>query len=440
MNSTRNAPGTGKTFGPYRLVQLLGQGGMAKVWMAQKNEASGMLPRFAVKVIHDHLSGQERFQDLFQREARIHVGLNHPNLVKAFEVVREGDRLALVMELLDGSLDNVTAKWTPEQVAEMIRQAAFALDYLHHPPEKETRSPLIHRDLSPSNLLLDCFGTLKIGDFGIARLSYSSGLTAFTPGKPFYMAPEQFEGQVTSASDIYSLGVVALEKWKGRELFRGEQKRETRHERTLEALESLTAIHEELVGLLREMLQNDPKSRPTAARIVERLSAPHWKGDALALKGMVAKRNRSLTTPSASPVSSTPVMGIGKPPKMEAPKNEVTPTGKRLRFPVLGLILVVVAFFLFLSVRWGQNESEAPLTGFGSVVETVTPEMYDALVVVSAKTRHDVFLDGKPVGVTPVNLRLPVGRHVVAVRKGDQPMRSKTFVAVRGANAELYFK
>ncbi len=436
MSGTRHEPGTGKRFGPYLLEKRLGQGGMAGVWLACKEDASGLFPRFALKIIHDHLSGQERFQELFRREARIHIGLNHPNLVKAFEVVQSGERLALVMERMDGSLETVTAKWKPDQVAEIVRQSAFALDYLHHPPEKETRSPIVHRDLSPSNLLLDGFGTVKIGDFGIARLSYSSGLTVHTPGKPMYMAPEQFEGQETAASDIYSLGVVALEAWKGENSPQIQEVGTSRHDLFTECLNELTSEHEKLVELLRSMLDPDPTCRPTAAEIVTELSGKDWHPGAFVLKGLVGTRNEPRVTPSAAP---TRVMQGGA---LDFAPEKETPSGTTTRFrPFLFLLIAaIVGLFAFLVLNVALYDAPEETPGFGPVAETPVPFVEDALVVISAKTKHEVFLDGQPAGVTPLKLRIPAGRHVVGVRKGDGPLEERPIVAVRGANAEVYFK
>jgi serine/threonine protein kinase len=212
-NPTRAASGifdlTGKTLGKYRLVEKLGQGGMAQVYKAYQPD----LDRYvAVKVLHPQLTGDAEFAARFRNEARAIAALEHPHIVRVYDFDAEGDLAFLVMECLDGvslkkrlrDLDCRGERMELIEAARIVGALADALDYAHH-------RGLVHRDLKPSNVILADAERPVLTDFGIARIvdetvvSESGGAL----GTPAYMSPEQGRGEPGDArSDIYSLGVL----------------------------------------------------------------------------------------------------------------------------------------------------------------------------------------------------------------------------------------
>ena len=200
---------TGTTLGKYRLVEKLGQGGMAQVYKAYQPD----LERYvAAKVLHPHLTGDEEFAARFRHEAKAIAALEHPNIVRVYDFDTDDGRVAfLVMEYLSGTslkarlrdLNLLHAQMEFAEAARIIAALADALDYGH-------RRGVIHRDVKPSNVILTSDGRPVLTDFGIARILDATVITGSgTVGTPAYMSPEQGKGEPGDArSDIYALGVV----------------------------------------------------------------------------------------------------------------------------------------------------------------------------------------------------------------------------------------
>lgn len=189
----------------YQLVERIGVGGMGEVFRS----ADGL----AVKRILPHLARDRRFLDLFLSEVRVVSQLVHPNIVR---IVDFGEDF-LAMELVDGVDLRAVPSLPPGLVALVGVQAARALHYAHTARDRSGRSlRVVHRDVSPHNVLVSRAGEVKLIDFGIARAT--EGL----PGKVAYLAPEVAEGgEATPLSDQFSLGVVLWEQLTGRRLFKG---------------------------------------------------------------------------------------------------------------------------------------------------------------------------------------------------------------------------
>src|SRR3954467_11080934 len=204
----------------YRVVRHVANGGMASVWEAHDQ----LLGRsVAVKLLASHLSEDERARRRFQREARAAAGLSsHPNVATIYDVGEHEGRTFMVMELLTGGTvaDNIRAgeDIPPATALRWLRDAAGALDAAH-------AQDVVHRDVKPSNMLLDEHGRLAIADFGIARLALEDQLTATGTvlGTAAYISPEQAVGDpATASSDLYALAVVAYELLTGQRPFQAE--------------------------------------------------------------------------------------------------------------------------------------------------------------------------------------------------------------------------
>jgi hypothetical protein len=197
--------GTDLLGGRYRLESLAGRGGMALVFRAWDE----LLERpVAVKVLAENLAADEAFVSRFRLEARSAARLCHPNIVQVFDACEEDGRHAIVMEYVAGPTlaEELTARGTlpPDEVIEVGLEVCAGLRYAHD-------AGLVHRDLKPANLLRTPEGTVKIADFGIARLRDGAGLTqtGSIMGTAPYIPPEVAAGEDAGpAGDVYSLGAA----------------------------------------------------------------------------------------------------------------------------------------------------------------------------------------------------------------------------------------
>ncbi|WP_394822241.1 serine/threonine-protein kinase [Pendulispora albinea] len=218
----------------YTLFRELASGGMATVYLARIHGAAGFGRTVAIKRLHPHLASDEELVTSFVDEARLAACIHHPNVVPTLDVVARDGELFLVLEYVTGEslagLLRASAKLgetIPVPISLFI--ATGMLNGLHaaHEAKDEKGDPihLVHRDVSPQNIIVGIDGIARVLDFGIAkaanRLSQSTN-GGVLKGKIPYMASEQLVGVVTRQTDIYSAGVVLWEMLTGRGLFRGE--------------------------------------------------------------------------------------------------------------------------------------------------------------------------------------------------------------------------
>src|SRR5262245_31014991 len=207
----------GQTFGPFVIEKALGSGAMGAVYRARYKKDNR---KMALKIISLGLIGNETSRARFDREASILKQLNHPNIVGFFGAGRSQGTPYYAMEFIEGeSLDHVMNRRGRLTWEEVIQLGGQLCDALQHAHEKG----IIHRDLKPSNLMILPDRTIKLTDFGIAKDTDVTALTAAncTVGTAAYMSPEQCRGEktLTAKSDLYSLGVVFFELLTGRKPF-----------------------------------------------------------------------------------------------------------------------------------------------------------------------------------------------------------------------------
>jgi serine/threonine-protein kinase len=219
------------TLGRYQLLSRLAVGGMAEVYLARQGELSGFKTLVVVKKVLPHLAVKPDFIAMFLDEARIASMLDHPNVVRITEVGRTESEYFLAMELVQGKplaaiLQQGERAKTPLPHGLGALIVANAAAGLHHAHELSDASGrllgLVHRDVSPQNIMVSFEGSVKVIDFGIARALGRLGDTSSgsLKGKLGYMAPEQARGEpVDARADIFSLGVVLWECVAGRRLF-----------------------------------------------------------------------------------------------------------------------------------------------------------------------------------------------------------------------------
>ena len=205
-----------RALGRYELLRPLARGGMAEVYLARR-KAAGVEKWLVVKRIRAERSGDVRFLDLFVREARLSMSLAHQNIVPVFDFGRIDDQVFLAMERVEGkdlgsSLARAGERKLPPLVAAFVAaECCQALDYAHRRKSPEgTALGIVHRDVTPRNVLLSWSGEVKLTDFGIAALAGEA--TTQLIGTPAYMAPEQARGEpIDGRADVYALGLVLRE-------------------------------------------------------------------------------------------------------------------------------------------------------------------------------------------------------------------------------------
>jgi serine/threonine-protein kinase len=275
-------PGT--RLGRYELLVPIARGGMARVWAARMTGQRGFQKLVALKTILPHLAEEPEFERMFLDEARIASGVHHPNVCEIYELGEEQRTLYLAMEWVSGdSLARVlrasgkTEAADPRVMARVIADACAGLHAAHELTDEEGR-PLgvVHRDLSPHNILLTADGTAKVADFGVAKALgqlHEATSAGQLKGKIAYMAPEQVTGAgIDRRSDVFSLGCVLYEATTGQRPFRGDGDHQVMHSvlkgEVAPPTSLLRGYPQELERIVMRALSPQPILRyPTAERM-----------------------------------------------------------------------------------------------------------------------------------------------------------------------------
>ncbi len=212
-----------QSFGKYQLLKKLATGGMAEVWLARQTGIEGFNRTVVLKRILPHLAEDPEFVQMFLNEARIAAKFNHPNIAQIYDLGETGGTYYIAMEFIHGEdLGRVmrkawsTGQWIAQPLAIRIVAACCEGLYYAHAKTDEQGRPLkvVHRDISPQNILISFDGSVKLVDFGIAKAADLPSLTksGAIKGKFAYMAPEQAAGKVLDhRSDIFAIGLVLYE-------------------------------------------------------------------------------------------------------------------------------------------------------------------------------------------------------------------------------------
>jgi serine/threonine protein kinase len=257
--------------GRYRLTGRIAAGGMGEVW---RGEDQLLNRAVAVKLLPTGRAGDEAFLARFRAEARYAASLSHPGIARVYDYGESSEfgGAYLIMELVEGDpLSAILARagrLSPDATLDIVSQAARALDAAH-------QAGIVHRDIKPGNLLVATGGTTKITDFGIAtaiRAAQASHLTetGMVMGTAMYVSPEQATGApVNSASDIYSLGVVAYECLAGRPPFTAREPLAIAFAHKHEPVPALPPdVPPPVSDLVYQMLAKTPEERPANVRVV----------------------------------------------------------------------------------------------------------------------------------------------------------------------------
>jgi len=330
--------------GRYIVTRRLGVGGMAEVYLARSRGAEGVDKSLVVKRILPDYAENPHFRTMFVDEARVAMRLNHPNLVQVYGFESDGPTLLLIMEHVDGpdlglllaTAHRAGEKVPPAVAAHILRELSRALHYAHERLDEQGRPlEIVHRDVSPANVLLSYEGAVKLGDFGIAHArSASFTETGLVQGKYGYMAPEQARGEpVDRRADVFALGVVLLELLLGRPWFADVPDAHTLLTRVREGLLPdpdvlVPEAPEALRAVVRRAMSPKPEQRYATAREVALalnafLHLAEQQPDAITLEQFVEKvmpRRRASGTPAA--LSSQP-----PPPPPRSPSDALPTVG-----------------------------------------------------------------------------------------------------------------
>jgi len=273
-------------FGNYNLLEKVAVGGMAELFKARQRGPHDFEKIVAIKRILPHLSDNDEFVRMFIDEAKLAAQLSHPNIVQIFDLGKAGGSYYIAMEFVDGrDLRNLLRKVReyrlpmPEVLAAaVIMKVASALDYAHRKraiDDKELR--LVHRDISPQNILISYEGAVKLVDFGIAKAATKNAQTqaGALKGKLLYMSPEQALGQpLDSRSDLYSLGLVLAELLTGERCFQADSElgvlEKVRLGKVLDVRSVNPSVSREMGAILDRLLCREVERRYASARLLER--------------------------------------------------------------------------------------------------------------------------------------------------------------------------
>jgi len=252
----------GQRLGKYEILALLALGGTAEIYLARIEGTEGFEKHVVVKCLHDHLAEDDDFVSMFLDEARLGAALDHSNIVQTLGLGEHADRYYIVMEYIAGVSLALVGRRAHERVRggrvpvpiilNLAAQACGGLHYAH-----EHTAGLVHRDVSPQNLVITYEGIVKVVDFGIAKAEHreTRTRTGTVKGKFAYMSPELcLAGDVDRRTDVFALGVIIWELLTGRRLFKREANYETYQAVSACKVPPPSSINHELEPALDELV------------------------------------------------------------------------------------------------------------------------------------------------------------------------------------------
>jgi len=330
---------SGIPFGNYTLLRRIARGGMAEVFVARQKGIDGFDRLVAIKRILPHLLDDKSFVGMFQEEARLAARLSHPNIVHIYDFGKVEEHFFIAMEFMHGVHTGDLIRRAEKQLMPMALAARIGADacaglhYAHNRRnERGTSLKLVHRDISPPNLLVSYDGVVKIVDFGIAKAVSSIEQTrpGVVKGKYAYMSPEQTMGQALDGrSDVFSLGIVLWELISGKPaVTRTDQvlAMKTIRDGKVGAVEDARlGVPPELAEALAGALHKDPKKRSDArtfgnalesfikssSQIATRMELGAWLSDQIPPEDIVGSEKTGFGTRQATMATSLKAQGDG---------------------------------------------------------------------------------------------------------------------------------
>jgi len=312
--------------GRYRIVAVLGKGGMGEVYRADDLILEQPV---ALKFLPEAVDKDEDALERFRNEIRVARRVSHPNVCRVYDVGEVDGLTFLSMEYVDGedlaSLLRRIGRLVGDKALEISRQLCAALAAAH-------REGVLHRDLKPANIMIDGRGRVVVTDFGLASLAERVEGREVRNGTPAYMAPEQLAGQeVTALSDIYSLGLVLYEIFTGRRAFAAETVAELVKQRSQQPVSNPSTVVKDLdpavERVIMRCLEADPSKRPTGALAV------------------------AAALPGGDPLAEALAAGETPSPQMVAAAGETTGLAPRLAIASLAAVILGLAAVAFIGIK-----------------------------------------------------------------------------------------
>jgi serine/threonine-protein kinase len=297
----RLLPRRQRRFGRYELICRLASGGMANLYLARLSGRAGFAKEVAIKRIHEHLSEEEEFIQMFIDEARLAARITHPNVGQVLEFDKVEDSFYIAMEYVHGeSLHALIASSRPKVAltARIIANAAAGLHAAHELCDESGESlGVVHRDVSPQNILISYQGSVKVVDFGVARARGNIHTTnvGTAKGKLAYMSPEQVASRDQDRrSDVFGLGIVLYEATTFQRLFKASSEAATMNRVVHGEITPPTLIREgyppELEAVVMKALERDPDRRfQTAEELQIALETFIMRSESLVLASALGK-------------------------------------------------------------------------------------------------------------------------------------------------------
>ena len=464
--------------GRYEVVGKLASGGMASVYLATMRLARGLSRRVALKRVHPHLAEDPRFVTMFVDEARLASELSHPGIVPVLDALEAGGELILVLEYVAGwDLESILrGNDTPVDPAIALRIARMGLEtlaYVHGATDQNGRAlDIVHRDVSPSNVLVGEDDSVRLLDFGIAKAARRSVRTATRTlkGKLAYMSPEQASGDpLDGRADVYAMGLTLLEMLLGRRINQGDDTEVLRWARSPQ-LPATDALDASVRDAILRLLEPDVSKRPhadDAARLIARLETPGsaeitraWVLERMgcaarpladrdarkrsvdaALAALLDEDDENVTAvPAPTParsllrreesVADTPTREE-RPARVEQAEAPPRPTRRGALFVLAGVLVVGVGVVVanpFASVADAPEEPTEP-------TEPILPAFVNVATTPPAAA---ILVGGEARGTTPSVLELgPDDPHELTLRRDDYADANATFEPVPGGTVDV---
>jgi serine/threonine protein kinase len=347
----------GENVGPYRIIEQLGQGGMATVFKAYHPA----LDRYvAIKVLHPAFKEEPNFLSRFQREARVVARLEHPNIVPIYDFAEHKGQPYLVMKFIEGQTLKARLNEKPltkEEAVEIVDAVGGALAYAH-------KQGVLHRDVKPSNVLLSPDGSIYLADFGLARMAQAGASTLSKDvmlGTPQYISPEQGQGvrDLDQGTDIYSFGVLLYEMVVGRVPFNADTPFAIIHDHIYTPLPPPSAVNpnvpEVVERVLLKSLEKDRKGRfETVEQQVQAFRTAVLDGEGAFLETIAFQ---PAAEDGAGGETSTPIIPVDEIDGDQGAAGRERPPRKRWPWIVAGLLISVGCLIAFLGSLSGENET-----------------------------------------------------------------------------------